>query len=81
MPASSATFNSDALASDPTVRSVCSKTVMLKSRVGQAGRIPSRRWETQVVAPDEAAFDSGVRTYRCIAGLHLHNSFTSQFDS
>jgi hypothetical protein len=81
MPASSATFNSDALASDPTVRSVCSKTVMLKSRVGQAARISSRKWETQVVAPDEAAFDSGVRTYRCIAGLHLHNSFTSQFDS
>jgi hypothetical protein len=81
MPASSATFNSDALKDDPTVRSVCSATVLLKSRVGQAQQIPRHKWEIQAVAPDEAAFDSGVRTYRCIAGLHLHTSFTSQFDS
>ncbi|HEY3905740.1 MAG TPA: protein kinase [Streptosporangiaceae bacterium] len=81
MPASSATFNSYALQNDPTVRSVCSATVMLKSRVGQAKQIPRHKWEIQVVPPDEAAFDSGVRTYRCIAGIHLHTSFTSQFDS
>ena len=35
----------------------------------------------QVVPPDEAAFDTGVRTYRCLASLGYGESQTSQFGS
>jgi serine/threonine protein kinase len=67
MPASAATFNADALGNNPTVRSVCSSAVMRQSQTSQAKQIPPGKWEIQVVPPDEAAFDTGVRTYRCIA--------------
>jgi serine/threonine protein kinase len=80
MPANSATFNSNVLANDPTVRAVCSSAVMLRSRTGQASRIPLRKWQIQVVPPDEVAFDNGVRTYRCIASSGgLDGTLTSQF--
>ncbi|HET7014865.1 MAG TPA: protein kinase [Streptosporangiaceae bacterium] len=67
MPVNSATFNSNVLANDPTVRAVCSGTVMLKSRVGQAAKVPLRKWDIEVVPPDEVQFDNGIRTYRCVA--------------
>jgi len=67
MPANSATFNSNVLINDPTVRAVCSSTVMLKSRVGQAAKVPLRKWDIELVPPDEVQFDNGVRTYRCVA--------------
>jgi len=82
MPANSATFNANTLATDPTVRAVCSATVMLNSRVGQARKIPQRKWEIQVVPPDEVQFDNGVRTYRCIANANgLDGASNSQFGS
>ena len=67
MPANSATFNSNVLANVPTVRAVCSGTVMLKSRVGQAAKVPLRKWDIEIVPPDEVQFDNGIRTYRCVA--------------
>jgi serine/threonine protein kinase len=80
MPANSATFNADTLQADPTVRAVCSAPVLMRSRAGQASGVPRRKWTIQVVPPDEAAFDSGVRTYRCIARDNgLNSSDTSQF--
>lgn len=82
MPASSATFNSDALANDPTVRAVCSTAVMAKSRTGTGTSIPPRKWEVQVLAPDEVAFDNGARAYRCIAWDSRPNGAdNSQFGS
>jgi hypothetical protein len=81
MPTSSATFDSDTLKTDPTVRAVCSAAVLLNSRSSQGKRVPPRKWEVQVVAPDEAAFDSGVRTYRCMATAHEQTLYTSEFGS
>jgi len=33
----------------------------------RARLIPRKDWEIQVMPPDEVAFDSGARAYRCIA--------------
>jgi serine/threonine protein kinase len=68
LPASVATFDAEVVGASPTVRSVCSLAVLLKSRRGAARRIPATDWQIQVVPPDETAFDSGARAYRCLAG-------------
>jgi tRNA A-37 threonylcarbamoyl transferase component Bud32 len=67
MPAGVSTFDQDVVAANPAVRAVCSLPVLLRSRVGRARRIPRRDWEIQVMPPDETAYYSGVRAYRCIA--------------
>ncbi len=54
---------------------------LLSSRVGNARKIPQSQWSIQVVPPDEAAFETGVRTYRCLASLGYGESQTSQFGS
>jgi hypothetical protein len=68
LPSSVTTFDAEQVAANPTVRAVCSMAVMLRSRHGAARRIPAGVWEIQVLPPDEAAFDSGARAYRCLAG-------------
>ncbi len=52
---------------NPSVRAVCSTAVLVKSRTGPALQIPGSAWEIAVLPPDEAAFNSGARAYRCIA--------------
>ena len=68
-PAGRAASTSDAVivAKDPTVRAVCSVSVLLRSRAGAARKIPAASWDIEVVPPDEAAYDSGARAYRCLA--------------
>lgn len=61
------TFDQDIVQANRTVRAVCSKAVLLRSRQGRARRIRSARWDAEVLPPDEAAFDSGARAYRCVA--------------
>ena len=41
--------------------------VLLRSRLGRARQIPQASWEISVLPPDETAFDSGARAYRCVA--------------
>jgi serine/threonine protein kinase len=79
MPSDASTFNVNIVQANPTVSAVCSTQVMLRSLVGKALAIPKSQWSIQVVPPDEAAFDSGVRTYRCLAALGYGESQTSQF--
>jgi hypothetical protein len=79
MPSSAASFNVNIVQANPTVGAVCSYAVLLSSRVGNARKIPQSQWSIQVVPPDEAAFDTGVRTYRCLASLGYGESQTSQF--
>jgi len=81
MPSDVSSFNVNTVQANPTVRAVCSYRVMLRSRVGRARLIPRSRWTIQVVPPDEAAYDSGVRTYRCLATVGLDGARTSQFGS
>jgi hypothetical protein len=79
MPSSAASFDVNTVQANSTVGAVCSYAVLLSSRVGDARKIPQSQWSIQVMPPDEAAFDSGVRTYRCLASLGYGESQTSQF--
>ena len=79
LPADVRTFDQPTVAADPTVRKVCSGTVMLASRQGLARRLPLADWEIQVLPPSEAAFDGGSRVYRCLADEIGHQPSTSQF--
>jgi hypothetical protein len=67
LPAAVRTYDQDIVAADPAVRAVCSVRVMLRSRRGLARLIPAGSWDVEVLPPNEAAFDSGARAYRCIA--------------
>ena len=79
MPSAASSFDVNTVQANPAVRAVCSYAVMLRSRVGRARLIPRSQWTIQVVPPDEAAYNSGVRTYRCLAALGYNESRTSQF--
>jgi hypothetical protein len=79
MPTESATTNVNIVQANPTVRAVCSAKVLLASRTGAARRAPQSAWSIQVMPPDEAAYDSGVRTVRCLAGRGLDELSAAQF--
>jgi hypothetical protein len=44
-----------------------------------ARRIPASSWQIQIMPPTEAAYDSGTRTYRCVADITGSQPSTSQF--
>jgi len=67
LPAGVHTFNRNVVRRSPTVDAVCSMRVLLASRRGAARQIPRGSWQVEVMPPDEAAFDSGARAYRCVA--------------
>jgi hypothetical protein len=67
LPAGVQTFDQNTVAGNRTVRAVCSMRVLLASRRGAALGIPASSWQITVLPPDEAAFDSGARAYRCLA--------------
>jgi hypothetical protein len=79
LPSDAQTFSQPTLEQNPTVRAVCSLRVLLRSRRGPARRIPAAQWQAEVLPPTEAAFNSGTRTYRCVANLIGHQPATSQF--
>jgi Protein kinase domain len=67
LPADVRTYDYELVAANRVVRTVCSMPVLLKSRLVRARQIPERAWEIDVLPPDQAAFDSGARAYRCVA--------------
>jgi serine/threonine protein kinase len=79
MPTESATFDVNIVQANPAVQAVCSTKVLLASRTGAALQVPQSAWRVQVMPPDEAAYNTGVRTYRCLAGHGLDELKTSQF--
>lgn len=79
MPSDASVANVNIVQANPIVRAVCSAKVLLRSRAGQARLIQKSRWSIQVLPPDEAAYDGGVRTYRCLASRGYAKSRTSQF--
>ena len=79
LPARVRTFDQDAVSVDRAVRTVCSETVMLASRRGQARHLPARDWRINVLPPSEAAFTSGTRVYRCLANEIGQQPRVSQF--
>ena len=79
MPSESATFNVNIVQANPTVQAICSAKVLLASRTGAALQVPPSAWSIQVMPPDEAAYDTGVRTVRCLAGRGLDELKSAQF--
>ena len=80
LPADASTYNVNIVQANPTVREVCSSQVLLRSRDVKARLIPVAQWSIQVAPPDVAAYNTGVRTYRCLAAPGGYNgSRTSQF--
>jgi hypothetical protein len=79
MPAGAQTVDEPTLAENPTVRAVCSLPVLLDSRRVGARRIPASSWQIEVLPPTEAAYNSGARTYRCVASVTGSQVSTSQF--
>jgi serine/threonine protein kinase len=67
LPAGVRTFDADSVVGNPAVSAVCSTRVLLASRRGTALGVPAGSWQITVLPPDEAAFDSGARAYRCLA--------------
>ncbi|NRQ35664.1 protein kinase [Nonomuraea sp. NN258] len=57
------------LARHPTVRRVCSRTVLLATRTTAARRHPANAWTVKVMPPSRAQFAAGVRDYRCLGRL------------
>jgi hypothetical protein len=80
LPSDALTFDVNTVQANPAVRAVCSLPVLLRSRRARARLIPPQSWEIDVLPPDEAAFNSGARAYRCLAhGLTGPDPRTSQF--
>jgi tRNA A-37 threonylcarbamoyl transferase component Bud32 len=79
MPSDSATFDVNIVQANPIVQALCSTKVLLASRTGAALQVPPSAWSIQVMPPDEAAYDTGVRTVRCLAGHGLDQLNSAQF--
>ena len=80
LPADAQTYDVNIVQAVASVRAVCSKSVLLRSRLGAARRIPRTNWTISVMPPDQAAFNSGARAYRCLAGkIRGADPRTSQF--
>jgi hypothetical protein len=78
LPADARTYDQPALEANATVRAVCSLPVLMRSRQPHA-RLPAAAWQVDVLPPTQAAFDSGTRTYRCVAAVIGKQPRTSQF--
>jgi hypothetical protein len=79
LPADARTFDQPTLEKNPTVSAVCSMQVLLASRRGRALLTPLSAWRVDVLPPSEAAFNSGTRTYRCVANVRERQPRTSLF--
>ncbi|WP_433438531.1 hypothetical protein [Nonomuraea sp. CA-141351] len=69
IPSDADTYVQQDPARHPTVKRVCSRTMLLASRVGTARTIGAARWQADVMPPSQAQFEQGVRFYRCIGSL------------
>ncbi len=69
LPSDGQTWNEHTLETHPTVKQVCSRTVMAQSRYGDALRYSPDKWSIEVVPPSQSAFDAGTKTFRCVATI------------
>lgn len=70
IPKDAETYVQQDLAKHPTVKRVCSRAVLLASRVGTARAIATARWSSDVMPPSQAQFEDGVRFYRCVGRVN-----------
>ncbi|TYB55016.1 hypothetical protein FXF51_45935 [Nonomuraea sp. PA05] len=79
IPKDAETYVQQDLARHPTVKKVCSRTVLLASRAGTARNLAAAGWEADVMPPSQSQFEDGVRFYRCIASRTGVDSRKSYF--
>ncbi|MGP3914490.1 protein kinase domain-containing protein [Nonomuraea sp. 10N515B] len=70
IPKDAETYVQQDLAKHPTVKRICSRAVLLASRVGTAKTIATTRWSSDVMPPSQAQFEDGVRFYRCVGRVN-----------
>ncbi|MCZ1003975.1 serine/threonine-protein kinase [Streptomyces mirabilis] len=66
LPEDGMTNNARDLIKHPTVKALCSREVMLKSRTA-AGRAVTGRWSTDILPPTAQQWSDGLRAFRCVA--------------
>ncbi|MEV4011638.1 serine/threonine-protein kinase [Nonomuraea angiospora] len=69
IPSDAETYVQQDLAKHPTVKRICSRAVLLASRVGTARNVGAARWLADVMPPSQAQFENGTRFLRCIGNL------------
>lgn len=68
LPLDALTSNQRTLAAHPTVKQLCNKKVMWRSRQAKL-QVPASRWMVDVLPPSEKAYQEGARVYRCVAAI------------
>ncbi|MFD8932068.1 serine/threonine-protein kinase [Streptomyces mirabilis] len=66
LPEDGMTNNTRDLIKHPTVKALCSREVMLKSRTA-TGRAVTGRWSTDILPPTAQQWSDGLRAFRCVA--------------
>lgn len=79
IPKDAETYVQQDLARHPTVKKVCSRTVLLSTRTGTARDLAAAQWKADVMPPSQSQFEDGVRFYRCIASRTGVDSRKSYF--
>ncbi|MBO3748491.1 protein kinase [Streptosporangiaceae bacterium NEAU-GS5] len=69
LPVDAQTSDDGALEKHPTIKRVCSLSVLLKSRYGAARSVTADRWDVTVLPPSPEQFAQGVRVYRCVGSI------------
>lgn len=69
LPASVYTYNQGVVSQNPVVRSVCSMTILLASRNAAVRSTGAAEWTIAVLPPDRASYNSGARSFRCLASV------------
>ncbi|MDN3354230.1 serine/threonine-protein kinase [Actinomadura sp. DC4] len=70
LPADGQTWNEHTLEQHPTVRRLCSRDVMARSRYGDALRYSPDKWSIEVIPPSQSQYESqNLRTFRCVATI------------
>jgi hypothetical protein len=68
LPLDALTSNQRTLAAHPTVKQLCNKKVMWRSRRAKL-QVPASKWMVEVLPPSENAYQEGARVYRCVAAI------------
>jgi hypothetical protein len=69
LPLDALTSNQKVLAKHPAVKKLCTRKVMMRSRLGAARKIPASKWMVEVLPPSDNAYQEGARVYRCVAAI------------
>ncbi|MDX3110849.1 protein kinase domain-containing protein [Nonomuraea angiospora] len=79
IPSDAETYVQQDLAKHPTVKRICSRAVLLASRVGTARNLGAAGWMADVMPPTQAQFENGTRFLRCIGRLTSQEPRRSYF--